>query len=357
VAKTCAVLVEQNYEVTLVGRKMADSPKMTQKNYKFYRLRLPFNKGPLFYVFLNLRLFTFLLTKKSDLIYANDLDTLAPSFLISKLKNTRIIYDTHELFTEVPELTARPTIQKIWLAIEQFIFPKLTNVITVNDSIAKIYEDKYGVPVHTIRNVPLLGGEKQNIEDRKNLGLNANDFILIIQGSGLNKDRGIEEAITAMEECENCILLLVGNGDVIPLAKKMVTNKKLQSKVKFIPRMPYAQLMQITRLADLGLLLDKNTSLNQGLALPNKLFDYMHAETPILSSNLKEITNVIVKYDIGSFISETKPSVISEAVNAYKADIVLQEKHRKNCRIAAKEENWQVERKKLEAIIAASDRV
>ena len=119
--------------------------------------------------------------------------------------------------------------------------------------------------------------------------------------------------------------------------------------------MPYAQLMQITRLADLGLILDKNTSLNQGLALPNKLFDYMHAETPILSSNLKEITKVIVKYDIGSFISETKPSVISDAVNAYKADIVLQEKHRENCRIAAKEENWQVERKKLEAIIAVSD--
>ena len=355
VAKTCAVLVEQNYEVTLVGRKKADSPKMTQKNYKFYRLRLPFEKGPLFYVFLNLRLFTFLLSKKSDLIYANDLDTLAPSFLISKLKNTRIIYDTHELFTEVPELTARPKIQKIWLAIEQFIFPKLKHVITVNDSIAKIYEEKYGVTVHTIRNVPLLSEERQNKEDRKNLGLNGNDFILIIQGSGLNKDRGIEEAITAMEECENCVLLLVGNGDVIPLAKKMVSNKKLHLKVKFIPRMPYAQLMQITRLADLGLILDKNTSLNQGLALPNKLFDYMHAETPILSSNLKEITKVIVKYDIGSFISETKPSVISDAVNAYKADIVLQEKHRENCRIAAKEENWQVERKKLKAIIAVSD--
>ena len=46
------------------------------------------------------------------------------------------------------------------------------------------------------------------------------DFILIIQGSGLNKDRGIEEAIMALEHCKDCVLLLVGNGDVIPIWQK-----------------------------------------------------------------------------------------------------------------------------------------
>ena len=166
VAKTCAVLQGQNYEVTLVGRKKVDSPKMDKRSYKTYRLSLPFEKGPLFYVFLNARLFLFLLLKKSDLIYANDLDTLAPCFLVSKLKKSRLIYDTHELFTEVPELTSRPRVKKIWLNIERFIFPKLDNIVTVNESIATIYEKKYNKPVRYVINVPELKEQEDKIVSR-----------------------------------------------------------------------------------------------------------------------------------------------------------------------------------------------
>jgi glycosyltransferase involved in cell wall biosynthesis len=356
VAKTCAVLQEQNYEVILVGRKKNDSPRMDNRSYKTYRLSLPFEKGPLFYVFLNVRLFLFLLLKKSDLIYANDLDTLAPCFLVSKLKTSRLIYDTHELFTEVPELTSRPRIQKVWLNIEKFFFPKLKNILTVNESIARIYEKKYNKTVHYVRNVPLLMEQEDKILSRLELGINEKDFVLIIQGSGLNKDRGIEEAIMALEYCKDCVLLLVGNGDVIPFAKRMVLERQMQSKVKFIPRMPYNELMRITRGADLGLLLDKNTSLNQGLALPNKLFDYMHAGIPILSSDLKEITKIITQYDIGSFIKTTQPEEIAEAINAYKSDKARQRRHRSNCLIAAQEENWQKEKEKLIAVIMSSER-
>ena len=355
VAKTCALLQEHNYEVTLVGRKKVDSPKMDKRSYKTYRLSLPFEKGPLFYVFLNARLFLFLLLKKSDLIYANDLDTLAPCFLVSKIKTSRLIYDTHELFTEVPELTSRPRVKKIWLSIERFIFPKLDNIVTVNESIAKIYEKKYNKTVRYVRNVPELKELEDNIVSRSELDINEKDFILIIQGSGLNKDRGIEEAIMALEHCKDCVLLLVGNGDVIPFAKSMVLERQMQSKVKFIPRMPYKELMRITRCADLGLLLDKNTSLNQELALPNKLFDYIHAGIPILSSDLKEITKIITKYDIGSFIKGNHPKEIAEAINAYKSDKTRQLRQRSNCLIAAKAENWQKEKERLSSVILSSE--
>ena len=204
--------------------------------------------------------------------------------------------------------------------------------------------------------MPELKELEDKIVRRSELNINEEDFILIIQGSGLNKDRGIEEAIMALEYCKDCVLLLVGNGDVIPFAKRMVLERQMQSKVKFIPRMPYNELMRITKGADLGLLLDKNTSLNQGLALPNKLFDYMHAGIPILSSDLKEITKIITQYDIGSFIKTTQPEEIAEAINAYKSDKARQRRHRSNCLIAAQEENWQKEKEKLIAVIMSSER-
>ena len=356
VAKTCLVLGNLNYEEILVGRKKRNSPQMNQRNYAWKRFRLPFEKGPFFYLTLNLRLILFLLGRKVDLIYANDLDTLAPCYFVSKVKNTRLIYDTHELFTEVPELTSRPKIQNIWLKIESSIFPRLKHVITVNDSIAKIYRQKYNVAVSAVRNVPEYDKENISRNTRKELKLRDEDFILIIQGSGLNKDRGIEEAVSAMQHCTDCVLLLVGDGDVIPKAKKMVAEKKMESKVRFIPRRPYKDLMRITRLADLGLLLDKNTSLNQGLALPNKLFDYIHAGIPILSTNLTEISKIIKQYEVGIFLSEIQPKTICETILKYKTNIALQKQHRINCRNAAKQENWQVEQQKLIDVIHSAER-
>lgn len=356
VAKTCVVLEKENYEVFLVGRKKRNSPPMNQRNYAWKRFKLPFEKGPFFYLTLNLRIFLFLLVRKVDLIYANDLDTLAPCYFISKIKNTRLIYDTHELFTEVPELTSRPKIQNIWLKIESSIFPRLKHVITVNDSIAKIYRQKYNVAVIAVRNVPEYDKENISRNTRKELKIRDEDFILIIQGSGLNKDRGIEEAISAMQYSTDCVLLIVGDGDVIPKAKKMVAEKKMESKVRFIPRIPYKELMRITRLANLGLLLDKNTSLNQGLALPNKLFDYIHAGIPILSSNLIEISKIIKQYEIGIFLSEIEPKTICETILKYKSNIALQKQHQINCQNAAEQENWQFEQQKLIDVIRSAER-
>ena len=104
----------------------------------------------------------------------------------------------------------------------------------------------------------------------------------------------------------------------------MVAEQKMEATVRFIPRRPYQELMKITRIADLGLLLDKYTSLNQGLALPNKLFDYIHAGIPILSSNLTEISKIIKQYGVGIFLSEIEPKTISETILKYKSNITLQ---------------------------------
>ena len=355
VARTCLVLEGQNYEVILVGRQKKNSPPISQKSFRWKRLKLPFEKGPLFYITLNLRLLLFLFSNKFDLIYANDLDTLIPCFVAAKIKNSKLIYDTHELFTEVPELTSRPRVQKIWLKIESAIFPKLKHVITVNDSIAQIYSQKYRIPITAVRNVPEYHKLEKDLKTREQFKLSNDDFILIIQGSGLNIDRGVEEAVLAMRDCEGCILLIVGDGDIIPKAKEIVTRNKLDQKVKFISRRPYEELMKITRIADMGLLLDKNSSLNQELALPNKLFDYIHAGIPILSSALPEIKKIIKKYDVGIFISKTEPNIIQKTILSYKANHKLRNQHKENCKLAAERENWGIEQQKLIDVIVASE--
>jgi glycosyltransferase involved in cell wall biosynthesis len=123
--------------------------------------------------------------------------------------------------------------------------------------------------------------------------------IAINQGSGMNVDRGLEEAVSAVAGMEGWLLLLVGSGDAIPSLKEKVTQEGWQGKVKFIDRMPYDQLLHYTAAADVGLSLDKDSNINYRFSLPNKLFDYIHCNTPVVTSRVVEVKRIVEDYNVG----------------------------------------------------------
>ena len=349
VNRSCIVAQSLGFEVLLVGRKLPKSQDVT-RSYAIKRFRLIFKTGVLFYAAFQLRLFFYLLFKRVDILYSNDLDTLLPNYLISKLKRTPLIYDSHELFTEVPELEHSPFKKGIWAFVEKRIIPKLKHCITVNESLAAIFEKKYGVVFHVIRNVP----ERITIPKMDALLIEkipSNSFKVIIQGSGLNVDRGIEEAVLAMKELEGVTLMLVGDGDVMPIVKDLIQTHHLDEKVKIYGRRPYLEMMQFTVHADLGLTLDKPLSKNYEFSLPNKVFDYMHAGTPILASKLVEIERVINTHHIGSILAEVSPEAIAFSINELKNHPDVLAAQKEACFIAANTENWENEQKKLISLL------
>lgn len=343
VHKICTFLNENNYEVLLVGRRLKSSSDLPLRPYATKRFKLLFEKGALFYACYNMRLFFFLLFKKTDLLLSNDLDTLLANYCAKKLKRkTELVYDSHELFTEVPELTSRPRVRKVWLAIEKWIFPKLKKVYTVNLSIAKIYQEKYNIPVRVVRNVSPKW-EAENILTKKELNLPEDRHLIILQGAGINIDRGAEEAVEAMKYIENALLLIVGSGDVIPQLKTCVTKENLGEKVHFIGRKPYREMMNYTFYSDLGLTLDKDTNANYRYSLPNKVFDYIHANTPVVASDLEEIKRIINKHKVGEIIPSHDPKDIAETINKLLKDKVLLKQLKSNCKKAAAIECWENE--------------
>ena len=350
VNKTCMVLIECGYDVVLVGRKFSNSLPIPNWTFKTIRFKMIFKKGPVFYFFFNLRLFFVGLINKTDLFYANDLDTLAPLFLLSKLKKKPLIYDSHELFCEVPELKDSRIKKAIWQKLEAYIIPKLKTCITVNDSIAKIYVAKYNVPFYIIRNISDFD-HSFIPQSRAQLSMPEDKKIILLQGAGINVDRGAEELIDAMEFVQNAVLYIIGSGDVWENLKQKVSfNKSIQNKVVLINKLPKSELINYTFNADIGLSIDKNTNLNYLYSLPNKIFDYIQAEIPILASRLPEIENIVLHYKIGDFIENHDPKTIANKLNEMLYSQQLSS-YKKYLAIAKKEITWKSEKEKLLTII------
>lgn len=347
VAKVCDTLSGLGYDICLVGRMMAGSAPMS-RNYQIKRFNLLFHKGALFYAALNIRLFLFLLFKKTDAILANDLDTLLPAYLVAKLRNKKLYYDSHEYFTEAEGLTGRAFQKRVWLAIESRIFPKLKNVYTVNNSIASIYRKLYGVDVKVVRNIPALNPLLQ-FKSRSELGLPENKKIILLQGAYIDPDRGGVELVLAMQNVENVLLLIIGSGRDLERIKSLVVELNLSDKVLILPKMPSDQLRQYTANVDLGLSLDKPLHLNYTLSLPNKLFDYIHAGIPVLVSDLPELKAIVKDYKVGMIVDEVTPDKLSIAItNAlYNSDY---HSWKSNCLNARQELNWQNEAEVLKKI-------
>ncbi len=330
----------------LVGRRQRKSPPMDIRTYKSHRMKLIFEKGPLFYAEYNMRLFLFLLFHRANCLLSNDLDTLLPNFWISRLKRIKLIYDSHEYFTEVPELVNRPKVQKVWKRIEEYVVPKLPEMITVCKSIADMFHEKYGIDVHVIRNIPMRK-MLPSPATREEVGLDPEKHILLLQGSGINIHRGSEELVEAMRYLDDCQLVIIGGGDVLPILKEKVAQNHWDEKVKFFPRMPYQKMMAITQLAELGFTLDKDTNLNYRFSLPNKLFDYIQAGVPVVASHLVEIERIVRNYNIGTFVENHDPQSIAETIENALNDKDSLALWKQNLTIAARELCWENEEKVL----------
>jgi glycosyltransferase involved in cell wall biosynthesis len=307
VGRTAKLLAEQGFEVTCLGRRLTGSPELKNRPFRFRRYRMLFTRGPLFYACFNFRLlWTLLLAKRPALLIANDLDTLVAGFLVSRIRKVPLIYDSHELFTQVPELINRKRVQTIWKWIEAMIVPKLKYALTVNYSIATIYRRLYKTRFSVVRNVPeriaYTPGEKRREGEGRQ--------IILYQGA-LNIGRGLEVVIDAMKYIPDASFLIVGAGDIENELKQRVAQNKLEDRVEFKGRMLPEDLVPITLSADLGISLEEDLGLSYRYSLPNKLLDYIQCRVPVLCSALPEMSRIVDSYGIGISTRERDPEKIA----------------------------------------------
>lgn len=329
-------LLSLKYEVIIVGRSRSDSPELTKQNFRQHRFRLWFEKGKLFYIQYNIRLFFYLLFHRFDIVYSVDLDSLLPGWLVARIKRKKIIYDAHEYFTELPELEGRPFTKNCWELIGKICVPRVDAAITVSFSLAEEFEKKYKQIFSVVRNVPLYE-EVRFIPKAKK--------IILYQGV-INKGRGIIEMLDALTEID-AEFLIAGRGDITEEVKLKIEKLQLQDKVHLLGNLDPVELKKITEKAAIGLNLLDSSSKNYYFSLANKFFDYVQAAIPSICMNFPEYEKLNREFEVSILIPDFKKETLCDAVNKLLADEKFYHTLQGNCLQAAKQWCWQEEGKKI----------
>ena len=315
VQRFTTLLQKLGYHTIIYGRRYGlDTIPEKYNNKHFIFKKHLFNKKILFYAEYNIKLFLYLLSKKNiHLIVSNDLDTLLPCFLVSKIRGIKLIFDSHELFSESYEIQGKKFVKFFWRSLENLLLPKVEFGITVSDSIASEYFKRYKKKFNVLRNTPPALNPK--ILTPPPIPMDNHYNYLILQGTGINTDRGAEELVIALTLLpERFRLIIAGSGDIIETLQQIVKKNNLSKRVIFTGRLPYKQLMSITTRCFAGFSLDKPTCLNYRFSLPNKLFDYIQARIPVIVSQINETSKIVAENHIGLVVPEVTPQHIADAV-------------------------------------------
>jgi len=335
--KICTSLATSGFEILLLGFNKKNSKPLGQKKFKQHRLGLLFQKGPLFFIETNIRLFFYLLFHKADILVADDLDTALPVLFASVIRRTIRVFDAHELFCEMHDIISRPRIYKLWKAIERFCQPRFPLGYTENEGYAAAYHKMYGVHYFIIMNSPYLK-EAPPLTPK-------DEHSLIYQGV-IEKGRGFEGLVPAMQKV-NAHVTICGSGGFLPEVKKEVHERKLTDKFDFKGFVLPEQLSQYTRQAYVGLNLNDNLGASFYLSLSNRFFDYMHAGIPQLTMNYPENKKINDVFEIGILIDDLHPDTIARGLNTLLTDKALYARLQQNCLQAREIYNWNTEEKKL----------
>lgn len=262
--------------------------------------------------------------------------------ILKKIYKAQLIYDTHELETEKNGLVGFR--QKISKFLERILIKHVNLTIVVSESIADWYMNEYNLSRPTVvLNVP----RKQTLSScnhfREQLNIQSNQLILLYQG-GLMKGRGVHLILEAFKQRnqDNIVAIFMGYGE---LEEEIKLASKQSNNIYFYPAVSPNVVLDYTSSADIGISLIENTCLSYYYCMPNKLFEYAMTGLPIIVSNMKDMSEIVNKNNMGVVIKDFSPDGINIAIdNLLQQDLNI---IKSNAYSTACANSWEIQEQKM----------
>ncbi|WP_282033759.1 glycosyltransferase [Metabacillus indicus] len=281
---------------------------------------------------------------KIDAVHCHDLNTLWQGSMLAKDFSAKLIYDAHEIFNE---MAGRNGLDRFTgYKMEKHLFQKIDRLVTVNLYLRDYLFERNGEkPCVLIQNIPLFSEDMLagNKAIDWNYTFGEDDTVLLYQG-GFSPYRGLDLIVKTVAELpESFKLVMIGSGILKEELKSLAESLGVSDRVFFHDQVPSEDLFYYTQKADIGLVMYEKVSKNNYYSTPNKMFEYLQAGVPAVSSNHPGKSVVIDEYKTGVLAEETTEGIkagIMEVKNNY-------EYYRQNCLQARSVLTWEAESRKL----------
>lgn len=258
------------------------------------------------------------------------------------LFKAKLVYDTHELETETND--GNGLRKKLAKFVEKTLIKKCDLIFVVSENIADWYAKEYDIrrPI-VVKNAPRLVDSKKTNHFRENLGIKDESIIVLYQG-GLSKGRGVDLLLETFKKRDDdkVVIVFMGYGEI---EEDIKIASKERNNIFFHPAVDPDIVLEYTSSADIGISFIENTCLSYYYCLPNKLFEYAMAGLPVIVSNMKEMRELVEKYDMGIVVTDDKIESMNNAIDKILQSDIKQMKQ--NARRCAEENSWEKQEVKM----------
>ncbi|MEP2705261.1 MAG: glycosyltransferase [Roseibium sp.] len=225
------------------------------------------------------------------------------------LTSAKLVYDTHELETEV--IRSKGLFRLVYNAVE-YMFIRFCDVISVvNEEIADHYRSKCPKKhVFVVQNAPYRFTSSDTVREpvfRNTFKIPENSRIFLYQGL-ISKGRGIEIIASTFEDEPRYHVVFMGYGPLVDFVKERAA---IFENIHYHEAVLPTDIVRYTRSADVGLALIENACMSYYYSLPNKLFEYLSCNIPVIASNFPTMRRLVEEVNGGWLVEPTKAGLVS----------------------------------------------
>lgn len=267
--------------------------------------------------------------------------------------DTRLVYDSHEIFIETGTAARLPSLaRRVLAAYEGHLARRATALITVNEGYEQVLTRRLR-PRRTlvVRNCPTRSEPVDRVASplRSRIGIDPSAPLALYHGL-MTEHRGVEELLAAMElpGMQEVHVALLGYGQRQAHYRELANDPRYGGRLHVVDAVPPNVLLEWVAGADVDVIALQNSSLNHWLCTPNKLWESIAAGVPVLVSDFPVMRRVALDWDsgpIGAVCDPDEPASIAHAIRSM-LDAPSEERSTIRKRIAEAAQrrwNWETE--------------
>jgi glycosyltransferase involved in cell wall biosynthesis len=334
-------LTSAGFSVTVIHLSGSAPAVSLPEGTSIVDLTRPNGKGPLFFKQVSRLFLVSLASIEADIWHASDLYALSACRRRADESGSALTYDAREYYPHVAGTVGRPWSRWWWARTERSGIRRADSVFTVSDSIADALAADYGIPrPHVVHNAPPMQAreDKDHVSGLKERTGQNGPFIVHL--GQMKAHRGGEGLVRAMQSVDEAQLVFLGYGSEQSNLEELTRDLGLSDRIHFLEPVAPDEIRMAIRDARIGVTMLEDTCLNHRYALPNKLFDYVHAGIPVLGADLDEVRSITARFDIGRTADPSDPDSIAAALRTMMHQ-ELQQRWRSNLPQAAETFTWE----------------